>query len=216
LLAAAGLVLRRRFFMHAGSILFLWAAAALFVQRAEGWGLAALSAASLTVALGCVRIQCVRLLARIRILLLAILVLFAWLSPGEAVFMDWPRVGPSREGLLLALTHAGRLLALVCWVAILVGCMSADRLVSGLYALVRPLKVFGLPAERFALRLLLVLRYASAAHSGERHWQDWKTWLNPPAAAVLEPVQLSRERLDAKDIVLPVGACLFLVFWWSR
>jgi hypothetical protein len=130
--------------------------------------------------------------------------------------MDWPRASPSREGLLLALTHAGRLLALVCWVAILVGRMPPDRLVSGLYALVRPFEVLGLPTERFALRLILVLRYASAARNGERPRQNWKTWLNPPAAASLDTVQLSREHLGVRDIALSAGACIFLMYWWLR
>ncbi|MDR2014202.1 MAG: energy-coupling factor transporter transmembrane protein EcfT [Azoarcus sp.] len=202
--------------MHAGSILFLWVAAVLLVQQAESWSLAVLSAASLTVALGCARIQCMRLLARIRVLLLAILVLFAWFTPGEAVLVDWPRAGPSREGLFLALTHGGRLVALVCWVAILLGRMSADRLVSGLYALVRPCRVFGLPTERIALRLLLVLRHASAACHGEQPRRDWKTWLNLPAATALDAVQLKRERLGVRDIVLPLGVYLLMVFWWLR
>jgi len=198
--------------MHAGSILFLWTAAAIFAQRAEGWSLAALTGASLTVALVCARPLCARLFARIRILLLAILVLFAWFTPGEAVLMDWPRVSPSREGLLLALIHGSRLVTLVCWVAVLLGHMTTDRLVSGLYALARPFGVFGLPAERIALRLLLVLRYASAA----RNDQDWRLWLNPPAAAGGEIVRLIRERLGFWDIVLPIAMCIFLALWWLR
>jgi energy-coupling factor transporter transmembrane protein EcfT len=198
--------------MHAGSIIFLWALVAVFVQRAEDWVLAALIVANLAGALACARFQCVRLLARISVLLLAILVLFAWFTPGEAIFMDWPHVSPSREGLLLASTHGGRLLALVCWVAILLGCMTTERLVSGLYALVRPCTVFGLPAERIALRLLLVLRYASAARDDER--QSWKDWLNPSAATGGETVQLSRERLGFSDVALPVMACILL--WWLR
>ncbi|MCL2160645.1 MAG: energy-coupling factor transporter transmembrane protein EcfT [Betaproteobacteria bacterium] len=198
--------------MHAGSILFLWAMAAVFAQRAEGWSLAALTGASLIAALVCARAQCVRLLARIRVLLLAIVVLFAWFTPGEAVFMDWPRASPSREGLLLALTHGSRLAALVCWVAILLGRMPTERLVSGLYALARPFGVFGLPAERIALRLLLVLRHADAA----RNDQDWKSWLNPPAAAGGETVRLIREHLGFLDIALPIMACVFLTFWWLR
>jgi energy-coupling factor transporter transmembrane protein EcfT len=202
--------------MHAGSILFLWAAAALFVQRADGWSLAASSAVSLVMALVCARLQCVRLLARIRVLLLAILVMFAWFTPGEAVFMDWPRASPSREGLLLALTHGSHLVALVCWVAILLGCLPADRLVSGLYALARPCEVLGLPAERIALRLLLVLRYTGTARCGERPWQDWKVWLNPPAAAGGETVQLTREHLSFRDIALPIMACILLALWWMR
>ncbi|MCL2645296.1 MAG: energy-coupling factor transporter transmembrane protein EcfT [Betaproteobacteria bacterium] len=202
--------------MHTGSILFLWAAAALSVQQAENWSLAALATASLVVALVRARVQCVRLLARIRVLLLAILVLFAWFTPGEAVFMDWPRASPSREGLLLALTHGGRLVALVCWVAVLLGCMSTDRLVNGLYALFRPCRVFGLPTERVALRLQLVLRHASDARNGGWSWQDWKSWLNPPDTACGEPVQLVRERLGFKDVAFPAVACIFLAFWWLR
>ena len=177
--------------------------------------LAALTVASLTVALVCARLQCVHLLVRMRVLLLAILVLFAWFTPGEAVFMDWPRASPSREGLLLALTHGGRLVALVCWVAVLLGRMSTDRLVSGLYALVRPCGIFGLPAQRIALRLLLVLRHASAVRrNGERPWQDWRVWLNPPATAESEIVRLTREHLGFMDIALPTLMCIFLVFWW--
>jgi energy-coupling factor transporter transmembrane protein EcfT len=189
---------------------------AVFVQRSEGWGLGALCAASLVAALGCARVQCVRLLARICVLLLAILVLFAWFTPGEAVFMDWPQASPSREGLSLALTHGGRLMALVCWVALLLGRMSADRLVSGLYALARPFGVVGLPAERIALRLLLVLRYASAARSGERPWQDWKAWMNPPAATGGEAVRLVRERWGFLDVALPVAVCILLALWRLR
>jgi len=201
--------------MHSGSILFLWAVAALFVQQAESWGLAALTAISLVVALVCTRVQCVRLLARIRVLLLAILVLFAWFTPGEAVFMDFPRASPSREGLLLALTHGARLVALVCWVALLLGRMSTDRLVNGLYALFRPCRAFGLPAERIALRLLLVLRHASAARN-DGHWKDWRVWLNPSSTTDGETVQLIRERLGFKDVALPAVAGIFLALWWLR
>lgn len=200
--------------MHTGSILILWVVGALCVQRAEGLALAGLVAASLILALVCARAQCVRLLMRIRILLLAIGVLFAWFTPGEAVLMDWPRISPSREGLLLALTHAGRLVALVCWVAVLLGRMTADCLVSGLYALVRPWEVIGLPAQRIALRLLLVLRYADTVRSDGRSWRDWRQWLNPPSVADVGPVQLARQRLNAVDVALPIMAGGLLMWWW--
>jgi energy-coupling factor transporter transmembrane protein EcfT len=200
--------------MHAGSTLFLWVVAVLFVQDAERWGLAALVIASLVVALSCARAQCLRLLARVRFLLLAVLVLFAWFTPGEAVLMDWPRLSPSREGLLLALTHGGRLAAVVCWVAILVGRMPPDRLVSGLYALARPCGIFGLPAERIALRLLLVLRYADAARG--QPWRDWRSWLNPSTDSDGGTVRLLRERLGVVDLILPLVAGLALMAWWLR
>ncbi|MDR2925595.1 MAG: energy-coupling factor transporter transmembrane protein EcfT [Azoarcus sp.] len=203
--------------MHAGLILFLWAVAAVFMQQAEGWVLAVSLVLSLSVALVCARTYCLRLLVRVRVLLLAIFVLFALFTPGEVVFPDGLRISPSKEGLLLALTHASRLLALVCWVAVLLGRMPTERLVSGLYALFRPCAVFGLSAERAALRLLLVLRYANVTQRGKQPWRDWKGWLDPPVAvAGFESIRLTREHLGFRDIALLVTAFALLVFWWSR
>lgn len=202
--------------MHSGSILFLWAVVAVFMQQAEGWGLAALLILNLTVAFICARTYCLRLLIRIRVFLLAIFVLFAWFTPGEAVFADWPQASPVREGLLLALTHAARLVALVCWVAILLGRISTERLVSGLYALFRPYAILGLSADRIALRLLLVLRYANAMQQKKQPWRDWKGWLNPPSAPGFESLRLGRERLGFRDIALSASAFVLLVFWVLR
>ena len=104
---------------------------------------------------------------RIRELLIAITVLFAWFTPGEAALLDWPRLGPTREGLALAALHAGRLLAVVCAVGILLERLPLARLVGGLYALSRPLRLAGVDPERLALRLLLVLRYVDASPRGQ-------------------------------------------------
>jgi energy-coupling factor transporter transmembrane protein EcfT len=199
--------------MHAGTILLLWMTTALLAQMAEGWPLAVLVMASLAGALLFARSRCVRLLGRIRVLLLAILILFAWYTPGEAVFMDWPRLSPSREGLLLALAHGGRLLAVVCWVAILLTRMPTDRLVSGLYTLARPFGAFGLSAERLALRLLLVLRYVEAARGSGR---DWRRWLSASAEDGGETVRLTREQPGAADAaaLAVAAACLLAAVLW--
>ncbi|MDR3086468.1 MAG: energy-coupling factor transporter transmembrane protein EcfT [Azoarcus sp.] len=199
--------------MNAGLILFLWMAAVCLVQLAEGGWLAALTAMSLAVALFCARAHCLRLLARIRLLLLAMLVLFAWFTPGMAVFMDWPGLSPSREGLLLALVHGARLTAVVCWVAILLARMPADRLVSGLYALLRPCSVLGVPAERVALRLLLVLRFVDEARAGGRNWRYWLD----ESFVQTEPVRLVREQAGFRDAAaLAVTGCALVLWWWLR
>ena len=98
-----------------------------------------------------------RLLRRVRVLLIAIAILFAWFTPGEAFFHDWPRLGPTREGLALAVLHAARLVAVVCAVAVLLERLSLQRLVSGLHALSRPLRPIGVSPERLALRLFQVV-----------------------------------------------------------
>ncbi|MDR2031317.1 MAG: energy-coupling factor transporter transmembrane protein EcfT [Azoarcus sp.] len=202
--------------MHAGSILFLWMAAALCVQAAEGWLLAGWVAMSLAAAWGLAHARCARLLVRVRALLLAIVVLFAWFTPGEAVFVDWPRLGPSREGCLLALVQGGRLLAIVCGTAVLLARMPSGRLVSGLYALARPCACFGLPAEKVALRLLLVLRYVEEARLDGHGGGDrgWRYWLSPPPAGGFETVQLVQERPGLADAGLLVALVVLSGMWW--
>ena len=203
--------------MHSGLVLLLWLAAVAAVQLlpppALGGALAACALAAAVLA----RARTWRLVRRIRVLLLAIAVLFAWFTPGEAAFLDWPRLGPTREGLALAALHAARLLAVVCAVGILLERLPLARLVGGLYALSRPLRGVGVAPERLALRLLLVLRYVEASPRG-RGPVDWRHWLadEPATGAAVEmaPVVLARERLGLGEGLF-AGALFAGLLWWS-
>lgn len=195
--------------MHSGLILLLWMAAVASVQLASGYLLAALVGVSLCLVLMLARKRGFRLIRRVRILLLAITVLFAWFTPGEALIEVLPGLSPTREGVLLALAHGGRLIVVVCCVALLLEMLSPDRLVSGLHALCRPGALLGLSAQRVALRLLLVLRYVDDARGG-RH--EWKHWLLAPDDAV-DAVHLVRERLGLLDVVI-LASILVGVGWW--
>ncbi|AWI80233.1 hypothetical protein CEW87_13190 [Parazoarcus communis] len=195
--------------MHAGLILLLWVAGVASVQLASGALLAALVAGTLLLVIVFARMRGVRLIRRVRVLLLAIFVLFAWFTPGEALVSAFPVLSPTREGLTLALVHAGRLLVVVCCVALLLERLSPDRLVSGLYALCRPGAVLGLSAQRVALRLLLVLRYVDDARGGRHEWKQWLLATDEPVS----PVHLVRERFGSADLVVLVlvGG---LLGWW--
>lgn len=200
--------------MHSGLILILWLAAVASIQLLVPAVLASVVSASLLAAMLWARARTLRLLRRVRVLLLAIAVLFAWFTPGEALFLDWPSLGPTREGALLAALHAGRLVAVVCAVGLLLERLSLQRLVGGLHALSRPLAVIGVSPERLALRLLLVLRYveASPRGSGKVNWRDWLVdEVDSPAD---EAVLLNRERLGAADGLIGVGVFAGLL-WWS-
>ena len=203
--------------MHSGLVLLLWLAAVAAVQLlpppALGGALAACALAAAVLA----RARTWRLVRRIRVLLLAIAVLFAWFTPGEAAFLDWPRLGPTHEGLALAALHAARLLAVVCAVGILLERLPLARLVGGLYALSRPLRGVGVAPERLALRLLLVLRYVEASPRGQGT-VDWRHWLadEPATGAAVEmaPVVLARERLGLGEGLF-AGALFAGLLWWS-
>jgi energy-coupling factor transporter transmembrane protein EcfT len=201
--------------MHSGFLLLLWLIAVAVVQVVPTGLLPGLAVIFIAIAVFFARDRCVRLLRRIRVLLIAIVVLFAWFTPGEAQVADWPRLSPTREGLGLAMEHAARLIAVVSSVAVLLELLAPDRLVSGLYALCRPLAALGLSAERLALRLLLVLRYIEPS-DGEQAG-NWRAWLlagDSPQGTV--PVHLTRERLGVLEFALALAMTCALLWWIVR
>lgn len=205
--------------MHSGLILILWLAAVASIQLLSPAALAFVVPLCLLAAAVLARTRFLRLLRRVRVLLLAIAILFAWFTPGEAFVHELPRLGPTREGLALAMLHAGRLVAVVCAVAVLLERLSLHRLVGGLHALARPLRLIGVPPERLALRLLLVLRYVEASPRGHGRAQ-WREWLLPEGSeedgsgAAEEVVVLNRERLGRLDAIIALVVFAGLL-WWS-
>ena len=157
--------------MHSGFVIALWMACVVVLQ--------VMSPMVLSVAAGLCALagwwfapsRSLKLLRRVRFLILAILALFAGFTPGEALFSALPELSPSREGLMLAAEHVGRLVAVVLCVALLLEGLPVSRLVGGLHALLRPLGWLGLPTERLAVRLMLVLRYVESAPAAA--WRDW-------------------------------------------
>jgi energy-coupling factor transporter transmembrane protein EcfT len=160
--------------MHPGAALFLWVALVVFLQTVSGLALWLLTGMWLAVAGWTSYASLRRLVRRIRFLLLAILILFAWMTPGQAFVPGWTTLGPTREGLLLAADHGLRLVGVAALVAILLGRGGRDFVVSGLYALMAPSRFLGLSRDRLAVRLLLVLRNAENPLAG-----GWRHWLDP-------------------------------------
>lgn len=200
--------------MHSGLLLSGWLVIVVGLQVLPASALGACVALSLVLALLAARARAVRLLRRVRVLLGAIVLLFAWFTPGEAVLLDWPVLSPTREGLVQALEHGGRLIAVVCWVALLLERLPTERLVSGLYALVRPCRMLGLSAERIALRLLLVLRYVDAGTATAGGWKAWLVAADEGNDAGDEgPVRLYRERFGVTEWVV-VAVLAVSMGWW--
>lgn len=191
--------------MHSGVLIFVWTSGVVVLQILSGkWLLIAVGSCVLGALLGAPA-RANRLFRRVRFLVLAIVVFFAGFTPGEALLATWPQWSPSREGVMLAVQHAARLVGVVACVALLLERLPIDRLVSGLYALLRPVEFVGLPAARLALRLLLVLRYVEA---GPR--RSWTHWLGDSFDPPDEIVRIERERLRPLDLILS-ASCVALV-----
>ena len=103
------------------------------------------------------------LMRRTRVLLIALILIYSFATPGTALAPDWPMLSPSREGLVQGGLQAWRLALLLVSLAWLLSVLGRGGLLAGGYTLLRPLGAFGLPVERFAVRLSLVLGMAESA-----------------------------------------------------
>lgn len=100
------------------------------------------------------------LLRRSRWLLLTMLVMFGWLTPGTPV----PGIpGASQEGLLLAADNLARLLTALSTVALLLKTLPPAELVAGMRSLLAPLVFLKVPRDRIAVRLALTLNEVEAS-----------------------------------------------------
>ncbi len=199
--------------MHSGLLILLWMAGLAFLQFLTLDALLVVVGVVALAALALAPRRSWKLIKRVRYLLLAIVVLFGGFTPGEALFVDWPRLGPSREGAVLALEHAARILAVVLCVAVLLERLSARRMVSAIHALLRPFETLGFPATRVSVRLLLVLRLVEAGAP-----RGWQGWLHDVEDEPGEAIEVVRERFGVRDLgaVLLFVAALFAMWRYLR
>ncbi|MBL8448118.1 MAG: hypothetical protein JNJ44_11970 [Zoogloeaceae bacterium] len=162
--------------IHPATALLLWAALVIVTQSLGGWMLVLVVVGIAGIAFRLGRTRFWRLLRRIRFILLAIVILFAWMTPGDALVPIWVAFGPTLEGCRLAFDHGVRLIGVVSLVAILLSAGGRDFLISGLYTLSRPAALLGISREQLAVRLLLVLRFVEEQPVG-----SWREWLSDGA-----------------------------------
>lgn len=98
-----------------------------------------------------------RMLRRVRWLLLAMLILFGWFTPGDPLLPQLGGWSPSQQGMYQGLLRVSALLAIVAAVYLLLVTTSRGALVGGLLWYGRPLRQIGIDDRRFAVRLVLAL-----------------------------------------------------------
>lgn len=189
--------------LHPSSVLIVWLAAVIAAQAAGYGGLAALAA--LLLFAGTAR-RWLAYALRARWLLLTLWLILAYHTPGEALLdADWM---PTWEGVAEADLHAVRLLAMLGCLAWLFGCLGRDELVSGLWALLRPLRAWRIDSERLVVRLALVLE--NLQEKPEKG--AWKRMLAGGAEFAGGPavLHLALPRWHGRDTLAVVGAVVLL------
>lgn len=186
---------------HPASLILLGLATLVAASSRDGTSLF-LAGLALTLAARVAAPSHLRLLARrSRWLLLTMLVMFGWLTPGTPL----PEVpGASQEGLLLAAENIARLLVALSTVALLLNALSPPQLVAGMRSLLAPLARLGISRDRIAVRLALTLNEVEAAANGAGN----------PAHRMTNVLTLPASAAGATDVVLALLAGALLLGAW--
>ena len=181
--------------MHPSTQLVLWL---LILLLSQGMDELLLMATMLLVPLfgRSVLSRCWQLAWGARWIFLSLFVILAWGGIGEAAW-NGP-MAPSREGLLDASTHVGRLLLVLMAVAVLRERMSTADLLTGIYRLLEPMRRCGLDSDRGLVRLLLVLNYIETMPRP----RDWRMLLDVPASCNSEVFELVDQPLSSRDYLV--------------
>lgn len=185
--------------LHPASLILLAVSFLLAGGSRDGRMLLLVCAAAALAALLLARPQYVLILRRSRWLILTMLILFGWMTPGTPV--AW-LPGATLEGLWLAAESLARLLIAIATVAGLLTALTPASLVAGLRGLLAPLALFGDFRDRLSVRLMLTLE--------EIESQGRAALVEP-----LEPLSLRRRMPGPGDVfmwmassVLVAIACL--------
>jgi energy-coupling factor transport system permease protein len=98
-----------------------------------------------------------RVVRRTRWLLLSILLLYGWWTPGTPLWAEPGALAPSLEGLGQGAVRAGLLVAIVAAVHWVMTITPRPELLAAVVALTAPLRHLGIAHERLAVRILLTL-----------------------------------------------------------
>jgi energy-coupling factor transporter transmembrane protein EcfT len=193
----------------------LWMLLVLLAQHWQPAALLAVCLAGCGIALRLCAEQFLGLLRRTRWIAFSLLLIYAYATPGVALWGGLGSFSPTREGLLEGLLQLGRLLCALSSLAVLLASLSQERLISGLYSLAYPLRFFGLSRERFAVRLALTLEYAE--NSMRDAAGDWHATIERSLqadATGVAHIELQRQRYGLMDVLLLVAGLALIIGVW--
>ncbi len=131
-----------------------------------------------------------RMLRRMRVLLLAIWLVYGWSTPGLYVWSGW--LSPTQEGLWQGFLQAARLVGVLTSLQWLLRGLSREALFGGIYLLAAPLTLLGVNRQRWALRLTLTMDFADRLLAERQDWRAlWQQISQPLAAQWLQPVEVT-------------------------
>lgn len=208
-------ILAIRMTIHPTVQITLWILLVLLAQHLQPVALLAVCVVSCGIALRLCAKQFMGLLKRTRWIAFSLLLIYAYATPGMALWSLLEGFSPTREGLLDGLLQLGRLLCALSSLAVLLTSLSQERLISGLYSLAYLLRFFGLSRERFAVRLALTLEYAESSMRDAA--SDWRATIKRSLQADetgVAHIELPRQRYGLPDALLLVASLALIIGVW--
>ena len=200
---------------HPVTQITIWICLAIVVQTLQSVFLPILTAALGYIAFKAHPLRMLALLRRTRWIMVSLLVIYAFLTPGEPLWSLPYFPNPTQEGLLDGLMQLGRLVCMLAGLSILLTSLSQDGLISGLYILSYPLRYIGVSRERAAVRLALTLRYAETAM--QETAKDWRSGIERALEVKDETVselELPIQVLTWIDVLLLIVIGVILIGMW--
>ncbi|MEW5769619.1 MAG: hypothetical protein AB1831_04570 [Pseudomonadota bacterium] len=197
--------------MHPASRILVYVLAALVIPGLSFFPLAILLAAAL-LAIARLHRRPLRLVWRTRWLLLILALGYGYSLPGDALWPPLGEWGPTRQGLGEGAERALHLTTLLLWLDLLVLRLSPERLLAGLHALMRPLRVLGVDGTRIALRLALTLKVIEGLERYRGRGNLRRLFQDEPDSELPERVVLEHYPVRWFDLAVPLLAGLAMLW----
>jgi glucan phosphoethanolaminetransferase (alkaline phosphatase superfamily) len=172
------------------------------------------------IAIALSRITFFSMLRRVKWLLIFMLIIYAYSTPGE-YFYYWPtNTRPTYEGLLSGLIHAMRLITMLAGLSCILGTTTKQVLVGGLYQLACPLRWLNFDAQRLALRVALTLNYVDVqqfSRHAQNSWRDMLSQLSSEVGSTNKSPELANVVIDVepmRSIDLVVMILFIVMLLW--
>lgn len=196
---------------HPAAQILVWCLLVASLQALEPAGLMIAAGLVLLATFAMAGRKFFHLLRRTRWVMLSLLLIYSWSTPGQPLWPQLDTFSPTHEGMADGLIQLLRLLAALGGLAILIDRLHRQQLIAGLYTLFMPLRLFGLSRERAAVRLALTLHYAEVAMMrGTQNWQDTLRGLFEAHGETERHMELPLYRFTLRDACLLGGALAML------
>lgn len=195
---------------HPAALILLWVFLAAALQALKAAPLLGVSALVCAIALARSASRFRTLLRRTRWIMISLLLIYGYVTPGAALWAAAGKYSPTYTGLLDGALQLCRLTAALAGLSIVLNLLDRQKLMSGIYALAWPLQILGLARERIAVRLALTLHYAeSAMLATSSNWREHIARMLAPHQGAYPEVELHAAPLALHDsLLIAMGAAL--------